>query len=133
MSPSTVRGYPRLRPRAYCLTDLKNSAERWIVLDGDVDPDWVESLNSVMDDNKMLTLSNNERILLRPNMRLILETINLVHASPATVSRAGVIFLSDVDASSWEPSASVWIKKRLAKQYGKRFQSISLTQRQRQR
>ena len=112
--------------RAHASSDLKNSAERWIVLDGDVDPDWVESLNSVMDDNKMLTLSNNERILLRPNMRLILETINLVHASPATVSRAGVIFLSDVDASSWEPSASVWIKKRLAKQYGKRFQSISL-------
>ena len=88
-----------------------------------MDPDWVESLNSVMDDNKMLTLNNNERITMRPHMRLIIEAVNLEHASPATVSRAGVLFLSYVDANTWEPFASVWIQNRLARQFGKRFHS----------
>jgi len=41
-------------------------------LDGDVDPEWIESMNSVMDDNKLLTLVNNERISLIPTMRILI-------------------------------------------------------------
>jgi dynein heavy chain len=46
---------------------------KWIILDGDIDPMWIESLNTVMDDNKVLTLASNERIPLKPNMRLLFE------------------------------------------------------------
>jgi hypothetical protein len=44
---------------------------QWIIFDGDVDPEWVENLNSVLDDNKLLTLPNGERLALPPNVRVV--------------------------------------------------------------
>lgn len=67
----------------------------WIILDGDVDPVWVESLNSVLDDNKLLTLPNGERLKVPPNIRFLFEVDNLDHATPATVSRCGMIWIED--------------------------------------
>ena len=55
------------------------------MLDGDIDAEWIESMNTVMDDNKTLTLASNERIPLTPPMRLLLEIENMREASPATV------------------------------------------------
>ncbi|CAM9184751.1 unnamed protein product, partial [Discosporangium mesarthrocarpum] len=69
----------------------------WLICDGDVDPEWIESLNSVLDDNHLLTLPNGERINFGPNVNFVFETHDLSFASPATVSRMGMIFLSDED------------------------------------
>ncbi|CAG14750.1 unnamed protein product, partial [Tetraodon nigroviridis] len=71
------------------LANMSHSGPKWIVLDGDIDPMWIESLNTVMDDNKVLTLASNERIPLNPTMRLVFEITHLRTATPATVSRAG--------------------------------------------
>ncbi|GLD99148.1 hypothetical protein PINS_up007866 [Pythium insidiosum] len=70
----------------------------WIICDGDVDPEWIESLNSVLDDNHLLTLPNGERINFGPNVNFVFETHDLRFASPATISRMGMIFLSDEDS-----------------------------------
>eukprot|EP00762_Andalucia_godoyi_P003304 ANDGO_06532.mRNA.1 Dynein heavy chain len=67
----------------------------WIVFDGDVDPEWVENLNSVLDDNKLLTLPNGERISLPRNVRLVFEVQDLKQATLATVSRCGMIWFAD--------------------------------------
>lgn len=68
---------------------------KWIILDGDIDPKWIEAMNTVMDDNKVLTLSNGDRFPLDEYMRLLLEVSNLRNATLATVTRGGVLFLND--------------------------------------
>ncbi|XP_012283270.1 dynein beta chain, ciliary [Orussus abietinus] len=84
---------------------------KWIVLDGDIDPMWIESLNTVMDDNKVLTLASNERIALTPTMRLLFEISNLRTATPATVSRAGILYINPQDLG-WNPYVTSWIETR---------------------
>jgi len=77
------------------LAEQPDTNPKWIVLDGDLDANWIESMNSVMDDNKILTLANNERIPLKPHMRALFEIRDLRFATPATVSRAGILYISD--------------------------------------
>ena len=87
---------------------IETKHNKWIVLDGDIDTMWIESLNTVMDDNKILTLASNERIPLNPTMRLLFEIGNLAYASPATVSRAGILFINPTDLG-WNPCVQTWI------------------------
>ena len=88
-----------LREMASTLDDVKH---KWLLLDGDLDTDWIESMNSLMDDNRVLTLASNERIVLQPSMRLLFETDSLLNATPASVTRAGVICMSSTDIG-WFP------------------------------
>lgn len=102
---------------------LEKVEQRWMVLDGPVDTLWIESLNSVLDDNKLLTLNNGDRIALSPNVRLLFEIENLAVASPATVSRAGMIYL-DLEELSWEPYMAMWIKAKKGEDFREHLQEL---------
>ncbi|EGG11538.1 uncharacterized protein MELLADRAFT_46877 [Melampsora larici-populina 98AG31] len=73
----------------------EDAKRHWIIFDGDVDPEWVENLNSVLDDNKLLTLPNGERLNLPPNVRIMFEVESLKYATLATVSRCGMVWFSE--------------------------------------
>ncbi len=92
------------------------SHRHWIVFDGDLDPDWVESLNSVLDDNKTLTLPNGERLELLPNIRVIFEVRDIGHGTPATVSRCGMVWFAE----------NVVLVDDLLQRYIMRLQSLPL-------
>ncbi|KAK9825454.1 hypothetical protein WJX81_002895 [Elliptochloris bilobata] len=85
---------------------------RLLVFDGDVDPVWVENLNSVMDDNHLLTLPNGERIRLQSHCRLLFEVGDLRYASPATISRCGMVFV-DARNLGCQPFYDTWLSSRI--------------------
>ncbi|KAL5017096.1 hypothetical protein ScPMuIL_006685 [Solemya velum] len=87
---------------------------KYIVYDGDVDALWVENMNSVMDDNKLMTLANGERIRLLKHVAMLFEVFDLQYASPATVSRCGMVYV-DPKNLCYKPFWDKWVNSRASK------------------
>ena len=117
ITPNELYGYINIATREWkdgllstTMRDFANAADsnpKWIILDGDLDANWIENMNSVMDDNRLLTLASNERIRMLQNMKMIFEIRDLLFASPATVTRAGVLFISE--DNQWKNYVQSWI------------------------
>ena len=84
----------------------------WVVFDGPVDAVWVESLNTVLDDSRTLCLPSGERMKLHADkMRVLFEVEDLAAATPATVSRCGMVFVPVATASvAPDPLYASWLQ-----------------------
>jgi len=90
--------------------DNSNKVKYWIMFDGPVDTLWIEDMNSVLDDSRRLCLQSSAIIVLNESISMMFEAEDLVHASPATVSRCGMVYMEPA-AIGLIPLVDSWLER----------------------
>ncbi|XP_046394196.1 dynein axonemal heavy chain 1-like [Ischnura elegans] len=118
-------GFTARAPDGSILTAEPDPDHRWYVFDGPVDAVWIENMNTVLDDNKKLCLSSGEIMKLAPTMTMMFEVADLAVASPATVSRCGMVYL-EPGVLGLSPFVTCWLKRlpELAEPYKENFLAL---------
>ncbi|KAG8582082.1 hypothetical protein GDO81_007910 [Engystomops pustulosus] len=90
---------------------IQNHCYTWLWFDGPLKGDWADNFNSVLGPEKVLQLSNGDYLELPENLKLIFETTGLQTASPATLTKAGILYIED-EALGWRPLSKIWLDAR---------------------
>jgi dynein heavy chain len=90
---------------------MRDDKKKWILLDGPMDFHWVENLNSILDDNKKMSLPNGESIKMSEGMCVLLETDHMRNVTPATVSRCGLVYLHREETCDPKAIFNQWLRR----------------------
>lgn len=95
------------------LRELSNNSPispRWLVLDGHVHSELVGHLHTLLDASRKLTLPSGEILQIPQSFRVIFETSDLTYASPSTITRCGIVRVSE-DIVSVDSLYLGWLKR----------------------
>ncbi|XP_028521906.2 dynein axonemal heavy chain 7-like [Apis cerana] len=84
--------------------------KRWIIFDGSLNTIWIENLYSILDTNKILYLTSDEKINMQNSISIIFETISMEDISPAILSTCGIIYIES-NSIDWRPYVKTYFSK----------------------
>ena len=95
--------------------------DSWLVFDGEITSLWIESLNSALDESRLLCLPSGHRVKLPEKLKFIFETDSIENVSPATVTRCAILWLT---ASPPQHIINVFLRKHVKKKGLDVFQQL---------